>query len=163
MMATSTTLFPYLFAIVVFFLGSACVYLPSLLLFALLFLRSSIPSTGFTNDGGSPIARESVLDFDSARSVGASLKRELDLVDEQIRRNNKTPADVYPANKITVRCHVCRKPVGAGEGYKHYKVGTRGTFCRRCHLQKGLPLRDDDIDKDVASAIIGGEEVDDEV
>lgn len=91
------------------------------------------------------------------------MKRELDLVDEQIRRNKKIPADVYPANKITVRCHDCKEPVGAGEGYKHYKVGTRGTFCRRCHLQKGLPLRDDDIDKDVASAIIGGEQVLDEV
>lgn len=133
-------------------------------------LRSGVPY-GRPNAGGKARAENVALDWNSGgsslRSLGgqstADMKRELDLIDEQIRRNNKTPADVYPANKITVRCHGCRAHLRAGEGYSHYNVGTRGFFCRDCHQQKGLPLRDEDTGKKSQSVIMEGEKVENEV
>lgn len=207
-MPITTTTSPYLFTIVVLILGSACFYLPSLLLLAVFFLRPSNNSSpsdagAFTaerqrlitragevadipaalrsgpavlvadqNAGGEATAEcsspcneggGSNLRASDGRSVGGSLKYHLDLIDDQFRLNNKTPADVYPANKIAVKCKECRSLIGAGDGYKHYNVGIRGTFCRGCHLQKGLPLRDDDGDKNVSSAIMDGEGVSNEV
>lgn len=93
----------------------------------------------------------------------ADMKRELDLIDEQFRLNHKTPADIYPANKIAVICHGCRARIGAGEGYKHYNVGTRGVFCSDCHQARGLPLRDEDSGKNKPSDIISGEGANNEV
>lgn len=91
------------------------------------------------------------------RKEGRQLKRELDIVDEGIRRNEKTPEDVYPANRISVKCGGCKERIGAGEGYSHYLIGTRRFFCRECHVRKSFPLRDGDIVKIGQTVIIGGE------
>lgn len=169
-MPITTENFPYLFTILVFILGSACFYLPSLLLLAAFFLRppnnfsppdagaltaerqrligragevADIPAAlrsgppmlvGDLNAGGEATAEcsspsneggSSILRASGGRSVGASLKYHIDLMDEQFRLNNKTPADVYPANKIAVKCKKCRALIRAGDGYKHYDVGVR--------------------------------------
>ncbi len=214
-MPITTTTFPYFFTIVVFILGSACFYLPSLLLLGVIFLRlspfdhqpnsSSNPTSlaqsvaarsfhgGQVNptpndyqrgEGGTlaafsdhydglRISQAAQVIEDSTKpehrmptqhgQTTADMKRELDLIDEQFRRNNKTPADVYPPNKILVRCKSCRAFIDAGEGYQHYKVGVRATFCRDCHSRKGLPLRDDDVIEEQKSDTIGGEGASSEV
>lgn len=90
---------------------------------------------------------------------GADMKREIDLIDAQIRKNNKTPADIYPANKITLKCGGCGISVGAGQGYMHYNIGVRKTFCISCHASKGLPLRDNDkIENNMSGDTIGEQE-----
>lgn len=60
---------------------------------------------------------------------------------EALRQVDKTPADIFPANKITTRCSGCRELIPAGLGYMHYPIGDRKTFCKSCHVAKGLPIR----------------------
>lgn len=63
----------------------------------------------------------------------------------------RSPAELFPPNKVLIRCGDCRERIPAGEGYSHYNIGTRKFFCRSCHLSKGLPLRStDDEKKDTA-------------
>ncbi len=73
--------------------------------------------------------------------------------DEVLPVVEKSVADLFPANKITVRCGGCHKPIGAGQGYLHYNIGERKTFCQSCHLSKGLPLRA--LDDSVSSPVVG--------
>jgi hypothetical protein len=51
---------------------------------------------------------------------------------------------VFPANRIFTHCGKCGVGIERFKGYKHYPVGDRKTYCWRCHVAKGLPLRDDD-------------------
>lgn len=80
-------------------------------------------------------------------------------IEDEILRAKKTPAEVYPANKISIKCHGCRKVVPRGQGYMHYNVGVRGGFCKTCHVAKNLPPRDDDDDDVVLSDKLSGAEV----
>jgi len=53
----------------------------------------------------------------------------------------RAPGDVFPANRVFMRCAKCRASIPRFEGYRHIKTGDRRTFCRSCHEAMGLPLR----------------------
>jgi hypothetical protein len=65
-------------------------------------------------------------------------------IEGELLRAQKAVGEVYPPNKISIRCHGCRSVVPKGEGYMHYNVGVRGGFCVTCHTAQNLPLRSED-------------------
>ncbi|GEM_PF-5063354 len=58
-----------------------------------------------------------------------------------LRTLGKSPADLFPINRVTTRCSKCSKPIARGEGYRHNRVGEKKVYCTDCHSKMGLPLR----------------------
>jgi hypothetical protein len=54
----------------------------------------------------------------------------------------KTPEDLFPANRITVKCSKCHNFIPRGEGYKHSNLGEHKTYCFNCQKSMGLPTRE---------------------
>jgi hypothetical protein len=59
-----------------------------------------------------------------------------------LRRLGRSVGDLFPANRITMRCSKCGDLIGRFEGYRHIRVGERATYCLSCHLGQGLPVRE---------------------
>ncbi len=55
---------------------------------------------------------------------------------------HKSPADLFPANRITAKCSKCLQMISRGDGYRHNRVGEKKIYCADCHIKMGLPLRD---------------------
>lgn len=54
----------------------------------------------------------------------------------------RSVAEIFPANRVTMRCSRCGHYIPRFEGYRHVKVGDKKTFCQSCHEAMGLPLRE---------------------
>ena|GEM_PF-6016246 len=54
----------------------------------------------------------------------------------------KTINEVFPANKITVKCYGCGEIIPRFQGYHHILIGEKKMYCEKCHQAMGLPLRE---------------------
>ncbi len=50
--------------------------------------------------------------------------------------------EIFPANRVTMKCSRCGHYVPRGEGYRHINVGVKKTYCAACHEAMQLPLRE---------------------
>jgi len=73
-------------------------------------------------------------------SVGDSLQQSVGLVDAMVSLGKST-SDVFPANRVFMRCAKCRAGIGRFEGYRHIRVGDHKTYCEGCQKAMGLPVR----------------------
>jgi hypothetical protein len=80
-----------------------------------------------------------------AIGAGPGMLHPSDGVGEWLDVLQRPVSAVFPANKIFTHCGKCGIGIERFKGYKHYPVGDRKTYCWKCHLAKGLPLRDDDL------------------
>jgi hypothetical protein len=81
--------------------------------------------------------------FDSLRMAGGPRKVSGGHLECALGVIGGTVADLFPPNKIAVRCAVCRRVIPRYKGYRHIKVGIKKTYCASCHEKMGLPLRDE--------------------
>lgn len=59
-----------------------------------------------------------------------------------LERVHKTVAEIFPENKIAVKCASCREIIPAHQGYSHRLIGDHRTYCLECHTGQGLPVRE---------------------
>jgi hypothetical protein len=71
--------------------------------------------------------------------IAGSMRSSGGLVDAMVSLA-KTTSDVFPANRVFMRCAKCKAPIARYEGYRHIRVGDHRTFCGSCHAAMGLPL-----------------------
>jgi hypothetical protein len=64
-----------------------------------------------------------------------------DGLDDALTILHRSPGELFPANRVTMRCSRCGHYVSRGEGYRHVNVGDKKTFCEACHEAMGLPVR----------------------
>lgn len=128
------SVFPYLFTLV-------CLFGNNLFL-ALVLIAMRYPTSKTSMLPAVPVVGETPWRHDKPKPSFSH-----DQFNEVLPVIKKTAADLFPANKIVVRCGGCGAHIKAGEGYSHYNVGTRKIYCRDCHLSQGLPLRTVDGEK----------------
>jgi hypothetical protein len=49
--------------------------------------------------------------------------------------------EIFPSNRVAMRCAGCGEAIPRFEGYRHIRVGVKKTYCESCHEAMGLPLR----------------------
>jgi hypothetical protein len=54
----------------------------------------------------------------------------------------RSVGEIFPANRVSMRCSKCGAGIPRFEGYRHIKTGDKRTFCESCHRAMGLPLRE---------------------
>jgi hypothetical protein len=72
---------------------------------------------------------------------GGDSLQQRDGLDDALTILHRSPGELFPANRVTMRCSRCGHYVSRGEGYRHVNVGDKKTFCEACHEAMGLPVR----------------------
>ena len=107
------------------------------------------PAKNFHEGAGEPEcgkgkAELSAVDFEGgevALGIPAEPAVALGQIRSVMRTLGKSPADLFPINRITAKCSKCRHLIARGEGYRHNRVGEKKVYCADCHAMMGLPLR----------------------
>lgn len=136
------SIFPYLFTLICFF-GEGLITIIFILL--VVFSRFALPvlfPMGASSSLTLPLPSLEVTEEKSTAKPKPAFS--VNQFEEVFPIIGKTAADLFPANLQTCHCKDCHKVIVIGQGYKHYLIGTRGTFCLACHSAKGLPVRSDD-------------------
>jgi len=129
-----SSILPYIFTIVSVF-GGGCFFTPIIVLFVFFALGRK--------QNNLPVQSVEVKEREKPRYLTHPIYSP-GQIENEILRAQKTVAEVYPANKISIKCHGCGSAIPKGEGYMHYNVGVRGGFCEACHTAQNLPFRSDD-------------------
>jgi hypothetical protein len=129
-----SSIFPYIFTIVSVF-GGGCFF--TLIITLIVFFALGKKTIN------SPAQSTEVKEKEKPRYLTHPIFSPGQIEDELLKAQ-RAVGEVYPPNKISIKCHGCRSVVPRGEGYTHYNVGVRGGFCVTCHTAQNLPLRSDD-------------------
>jgi hypothetical protein len=54
---------------------------------------------------------------------------------------DRSVGEVFPANRMFMRCSKCGAGISRFKGYRHIRTGDPRTFCETCHRALGLPVR----------------------
>jgi len=65
-----------------------------------------------------------------------------DIFENALVRLHRSAEDVFPANRLTMRCAKCGQGIPRFEGYRHIRVGVKKTYCATCQSEMGLPVRE---------------------
>ena len=91
-------------------------------------------------DEPEPSAPQVPAPLDLAEPAGSL--RTSDGLEDALDILHRSVGEIFPANRVTMRCSRCGHFIPRFEGYRHIKVGERKTYCRDCQEAMGLPLRE---------------------